>query len=833
MATEEATADSETEEHEAPRKSRKLTIAAGAIGTALTIGLLFFVTREGTPEPEELFAESLNLLDRGDVRRAGNVARYLSDENYRDLEFGGGVEFVLGMSEFELGTNYSVDKHTKQRHFQKAAAHLKQAFDEGLPLDRRARWAYAHGLSLYNLDRRAEAESRLVEAIEEYPAGKRELTVALAHCDLSASVRSEERLRRTIRLCDELLADTDASPTNLANGWLLRGEAVFYADGAEVASQWLNRSTVPEELADDPRLDILQARIANATGRAAEGIEQLKDVLALRSVDPNVSRKAMFYLGEFYESQGDEEAAITAYRKIISDYDRGDETSVAAVRLGDLVRRPPRTLYEDAVQSYSVAVRIGIEPDNFRNDYTSLDDLRAKVRGAWQDWLAIGEYRWAIELSDKMAPLFPKADAADMTATAAHSQAQELQQQYDNANEIERAALRPEVLASWRASGSAYAKLAKARVVQSAYADAVWNSADHFARGHDFKVAQEQTELFLATGTESRRPRAMVNYGRLLMNMHHPGDALLRQAVQSFERMLAEYPTSDAAFDARFALGECYLELDRPTEAEQQWRAILEDDFLSPASLIWQDALVALGSLHYHVGEQAAMQSRAAAKAGDADNARIIQFNANRHWSDSIRELGAYLARTPDTPRSAKSRFWLAKSLQRSIEFPRSQLDTAETTNARIELERQINVSLAQAVSEFQYLRDRLTPAVETGKLDKLNTRLLRDSTFELAHTYFLMEDDQAALNAYSEAVNSYPNDPQVILAYVQSARCYDRLGQLADARSQLQRAKVIHEQLEEKLFKNTVTSFDAKEWGLFLDRTLELLQRVSLTGAS
>ena len=817
----------------APRFSRGLLIGAGGVGTLVVAGLIYFLTSDPTPEPEVLFQDSLGLLDRGDVRRAGNVARYLEELKYRDLEFGGGVQFVLGVSEFELGSNYSVDDHTSTGHYEKAVEHLQAAFDEGLVLSRRSRWAYSTGLGLYRLGRRAEAEPQLVEALEEYPEGRYELATALCDCDLCPSVVSPKRIKRVIKLCDEILASEDAPAAAKIDAWLNRAEAVLLSDGPEAAGQWAEKSTKPAGLETDARLDLLKSRLTAAKQQNTEAIDQFRELIAESSTPPEVGRSATFHLGEVYERQGDEESAIAAYRSVVEDFDTGDETVVAAVRLGDLLRREPRTLYEDALRVYRRAVRIGIVPENFRNRYTTLEELRERIRDAWEDWLHDGEYQWSIKLATQMAPLYLPTDAAEMAAVATVSLAQHKEQEYRAANASDQKLLLPEVLAEWRRSGAAYARLAQTRISDAGYPDAVWTAAEHYTRGHDFQAALEQTDAFLLTGTESRRPRAMVNYGRLQMDLHRPGDGKLDQAIASFTRMLADYPTSDASFDARFALGECYLEKDEPDLAAEQWQQILDSDVLSPASLVWQQALVALGSLYFHTGEQMAMRARDAAEIGDTEGEQLARQQADYRWALAIRQLRAYLARTSVSAETSAAKFWLAKSLQRSIELPQSQLDAAETNNARLELERQIEAALTSAINEFRGLKDLLEPLATDDRLGIVPQRVLRDSLFEIAHTYFQLKNDDAAIDAYSEAANRYPNDPQVLLAYLQSARCFERLGRSSDARSQIERARIIQEQLSETELDKSLTGFTHDEWKKWLTRTLEFMSDRTLAAGS
>ena len=821
----DAAATSETLEPAPPRRSRAVKLGLGLLGTGALVGAVAYFGGESEPDPNLVFAEAMDRLDRGDYRRAANLARYLRFKKHEDVNFGGGVAYVIGLSEFELGDGFSVDRHTAEEHYKVAAGELTAAFADGLVMDRRPRWAYATGLSLFRLGRLADAEPRLEEAIREYEPGFAPVAVALAECDLVPSVRTPARLDRAVGLTDRVLASPDGVGERLLHkAWLLRAEATLARDGVAAADAWTLSTRMPAGLSDSPHVQLLLAKLDVAAGRTDSAAGRLEKVLKSPLDPPETARAAAFLLGRLHERAGDEEAAIAAYRTVIGDYDFGDETVAAAVALGDLLRSEPRNLHEDALEAYSLAVQIRIEPEKFRNRFASLDGLRDRVRAAWQAWLGAEEYARAVQLADRMAPLFQPSDAAEMEAVANRAAAADTQRRFDAADETGRAALRADAYAAWRASGRAYAELADARTAEGGYADALWTSSEHFVRGRDFVRGLEQTRAFLDTRSPTRRPQAMVQAGRLLLDLHRPGDGRIDEAKRTFETVLAEYPAADAAFDARYSLGECALETDDTDAAETHWRAILDGDLLNPSSRVWQDSLGSLGELLFHTGERTAFAARKAEANEKPEDAARLRSQAAARWESAVVALDGYLNRSPQTPRSAEARFWMAKSLQRTTEMPRAQLDAAETNNARLELERQIETALKRANTEFAALVRQLRPLAEADRLDPLGVRLLRDSTFEIPHTHFLVGDYEAALAAYSEAATLYQDDPQVLLAYLQSARCLEKLGRPAEARSQLTRAAVIRGSLKDRLFGETLTSFSGPEWDLWLDRSKELM---------
>ena len=807
-----------------PRRIPKpALIGCGLLLAAAAIGGTAYYNAETTPEPEVLFAQSLDMIDRGDWVRAHNVGAYLRDNDYADLDFGGGVSFVLGESAFQLGDRFSLDDHTRGQNYREAARELSQAAKDGVPSRWRAAWTRSLGLSLYRLGRLAEAEPRLAEAAQD---GDPVCLLALGHCRLVPAYEDRIQADEVAATCEELLARDELERALAAEAGLLRIDAWFESGRLTEIAEALETTDWLPLPPDAPALTLRRARLslANSDPQTAERLTHA--VLHQAELDPETLREAAYWHARAAEIDGRDTEAILRFRSVLDNYDPGDETVVSAVRLADLLRRAPRVLFEDALRAYGRAVQINTRPENYRNRYMRLPELRRRVRTAWEEWLAENHYEWAIELAEQMAPLFEVYEAAEMAALAAHRQATQRQAEHDAADADRRTSLRSETLRLWRSSGHAYERLAEALIVRAGYQDALWTSFEHLRAGHDFDAAQRQLERFLETQTQTRRPQALVEYGRLLLDRHEPGDQSLDQAAETFRSVLDNYPTSDAAFDATLWLGICHLERNEPDEAAARWESLLESPLLTPESQVWQGALVSLGSLLFHTGELRALDARRAEQAGELDRTRDRTREANQSWTQAVRKLTGYLARTGYSRQSAEARFWLAKSLQRVTELPRTQLGAAETNNARIELQRQIDASLKRAIEELRTLIAQLQPRAERNRLDAMESRLLRDCTFEIAHTAFALGDHKMAVEKYGDAINRFPNDPQVLLAYVQIATCYDQLGRRTEAISYLERAQLIRGQFDETNFDAELSSLSGPEWEVWLKRNVELLKK-------
>jgi len=95
----------------------------------------------------------------------------------------------------------------------------------------------------------------------------------------------------------------------------------------------------------------------------------------------------------------------------------------------------------------------------------------------------------------------------------------------------------------------------------------------------------------------------------------------------------------------------------------------------------------------------------------------------------------------------------------------------------------------------------------------------LRECYFQIAHTYYDLENYQEAIIAFSSAVHRNQEDPQVLLAYVQMANCNVKLNKPDEARSMIEQAKVILYRLPDDVFQQDQVNMTKNEWKVWLDR--------------
>jgi len=89
----------------------------------------------------------------------------------------------------------------------------------------------------------------------------------------------------------------------------------------------------------------------------------------------------------------------------------------ANLYIGDVSRR--RGLHEEALKHMLIALNQIESIDQFANRLIDLDEARKIVQRAWDEWAeskSFEQYRFAVDLSEKMSPLFPEDYSSRLTA---------------------------------------------------------------------------------------------------------------------------------------------------------------------------------------------------------------------------------------------------------------------------------------------------------------------------------------------------------------------------------------------------------------------------------
>lgn len=782
--------------------SRKRLVIGIAFTMAALAAAYWYLQSGDNAVPAGDLALALKLLDDADTVanriQAREIARELEKMGYRDPEFAGASEFILGITAFRDAA--TLDEVARDQTYRVVVHHLREAERLAVVAPRRPEWAYALGVSLQHLGYWDEAQPLLAEAVESFPPGRVSASLLLTSIYLEG--KDSEEFREALALNTAVLDSPELDESQRDRAFLQRAAIYLHLGQTGDAQTAFDRLG---ELAKTQEAKVLQARIHMAAGRSGLALQILEPVANGGGLERTYARRALYLMGVAALEAGETDPAINAFVRTAKMYGASEEAVAADLNAGDLLREKGRN--EEALEAYRRALGAVQDPDTFRNRWLTLDEFRRRVEAAWRDWLTSHEYDEAIALSKLLIPLFRPVPAYRLTAETNRAWAEHLEAGLAAASYQERIARQPELFRRWSLSGQAHAALATA--LRTEGGEALWTSAEHFRKGRDFESALEQLTKYIEERPGQPLPAALLWRGKVLMHLDR-----MDEAREHFEQVIAHYPTDLAAFEAQFALGRCYLEQDHLDRAERAWRDVLESPQIDPKATEWRLALFNLGRLLYHTADlikRRADQALLDAAAPDEESPELLEAFAR--WDESTRLLDEYLQRYPGSEEAVEARYLLAKGFERRAELPKRRIQRAETENARMDLDRERALLLGRARDEFRALIAELSTLEEKGQLDELDQRLLRNASFNVAHTLYHLGHYDEATAAYSTATHKYPQDPQVLLAYLQMTNCYDRLGKPTEARSMLEQANVIRKQLPEDVFTTRSTNLTRDEW--------------------
>lgn len=782
----------------------------GGMATVLILGLsavLFLAGQEPPPTPAERLLQALELLDDRENRvsrdQARKIAKEILEEPERGEEFLGGPEFVLGIVQFrdaeEAGEATRESKHLA------AIKLLREAESLGMVPEREDEWLHAMAISLHRVGSVSIARPLLEQAVRECEEDRDEVMGLLV--DTYLDLKTPKELNQALAITEEL-GKLPLAPEKRDRALMQRAQVLMA----------LNRPADAEATLKQVSLEswnlgtrVFSAQTLMARQQYAEAMKHLERVAGESGLDRTFTRQASYLMGVCAEKQGDIETAISQFERTVTRFERTHESLASQLRAADLLRRVHRN--EEALAGYRSALRTVRNVADFRNRWMTIDDFRSTVLDAWDGWIGTKNFAEAIELARSMTPLLSDRQAKEHEARARQAWAETIDAESRAARWSDRQALREALFRRWRESAAAYAELAELQKTVDEYPDTLWISAEHFARGHDYGNAASQLNAFLETRPKRLVPLALVRRGRALRDLDRHEEALAL-----FGQVIRQHPTDPAVFEARYLAGACSLELGRSDNAEAIWRGLLTSSELTPDAQQWRQSLFDLGRLLYHSACRMAGKAQASAASDSTlDPASKAPEEAYRRWDEAAQRFDEFVRRYPTDPNVDEARFLLAESLQYGAGQHREKLRTAETENSRQELRRQLQSQLEQAIDHLQTLRTGLLEKSESGDIDPLRRRMLRNTYFEIAGAWYALEQYDKAVIAYSGAANRYPQDPHVLLAYLQMAQCYERLGKAVEARSMLQQARVIFSGMPQSTFDSRDSGLSRDEWNQWL----------------
>ncbi len=665
---------------EAPggRFSRRTLLLGGGLSAVVLLGglIAWFLSGPPAATPDEEFQTALQKLDVHDIEAAREIARKLQDAQFHPEAFPGGVAYILGMAAYqEAETDADLTSENRTAQYTVAASFLREAGQSEIPEERHPEWSFALGKSLVDGKEFSAAGPLLEDAFAHHPPRKAAAAKLLADIYLKSGDRTPELLAKALDFNTAALAEaTDAVDRDYI--LLQRSDILVGLDRPEEAEAALAEVKATE--ASRFGSILLKGWKLIQDHRFAEAITVLKPVGEATDGDPRYPRQALYLMGFAADQLVNQQTSTTApdavqleirheanefFQKTIDRFAESDEAFAAQVMLGRLQQEDGA--HEKSLLTFSNVLRSIRRTEDFQNRWLKIEDVRQQVLSVWGEWTQQGRYSEAVALTELMIPLFARDQANELTARVRQRAAEALSEELATLPYSEQKRRRGEERRRWCDSGKAHADLAESRRDSVNHTNALWTSAEHFVRGHDYQRALVQYDEFLAQGldVEAERPVAMVRRCQLLLDLDRPTEALAE-----VDEILETMPTSPYVFTAQLLRGHCLLELDRRDEAEANWRGMLTTNGLTPAATEWRDALQSLANL---LTETADLDKRKASSRNEdepVDPETMWNAVAGR-TKEAIARWAEYLDRYPESPHRAEAQYYFGKALHLYAEW--------------------------------------------------------------------------------------------------------------------------------------------------------------------
>ena len=795
------------------------------------VGYYLFGPKEATPA--EKLQRALQLVDERSsvwgLRRAAELADELAEAKYVDPDFPAGIAYVRGMVAFLDGREFS--GREQQQRYLKAIDEFDYAQQRGMPAERRDELTFCLGIALQRVGLTTRAREVLENALEVWPDGKAEVTLLLVENYRMSQQR--DLLDTAIELLDGLndvggLTSKERSRAALLKSDLLRQVGRRHEAMAVLGSVPFERGSAGEQGIELFRADGLiqegQTLLARSKAggddagklrvEARDRFTEAQEILQKftgSTIAPETAAKAQYQVGVCSELLGNGQAAITHYQNTIRRFDPYDQAFAARVRLALVFQQEGRK--EESIRVFRQVQALVPRPEDFQNSLYSLTELRGVILDVADTWRNSGDFAEAITLCREMPPVLERGVALRYAATFAQEWAEAVQRQHDEAAADERPGMVQSVRDRWAASGDAWAELAREMRTSSSYPEFLKISAQHYRMGHDFERALTQCDSFIRAEPPRDMPSVYVLRARTLMDLDRLNDAL-----GDLQFVIENAPTNAAAFEAQYLVGSCLLEMDRPDDAERAWRALTQSDEVKPSADEWRRAKFGLGRLLVLRASDEFRKSQP--DDGDEMTEQQVQLReaAFEKWREAAYHLSEYLLRYPETVERLECHYMLASSYHKlSLEL-RERLKRPMPTNARKELYLELQMRLSEAANEYRRLQRELQSLRANSQLDAYGQELYRTTFLEIPHVFFDKGDYIDALDGYRTVATRFPDHVCVLRAYLQMARCYNRLNQPEEARRQLEQARVILRRLPDGAFTAESSGMTRDDWMAWID---------------
>ncbi|MBL9162603.1 MAG: tetratricopeptide repeat protein [Planctomycetaceae bacterium] len=726
----------------------------------------------------------------------------LDDENYNDAKSLIGqmqqqpasprqlssALFVLGVVKAHDADAEASQSRRRAMH-EVASRYLQRALKLELDESRRGQANFLLGRSMVRSGQTQEAIRVLEESLNDPTQPQAEIHSMLVAAHLDGR---EPDLKSALRHNDFVLADSALDDGKRQQATIVSAEALMKlgrrsaarellenlrADGVEEAYRVLTLGRINLEEAE--KLPVESNERAELLQRAQK---QLQGVAQLDPTHGRPTRQAALWIAKYFELSGNHEAAASEYDKVAKTYPDTAAGLTAALAAADYHRRNGQL--ERALVDYKRVLAAIESPENYDDSLLPLEDLRERMRGAYEQCLEQQLFPEALTLVDLFRSVFGEAQTTEMRAKT-HQRWGEQRLKQADAERFRTEAMRQEARTQLREAGRAYEALARLRFATRQFVEDLWNAAECYFIGQSYTQAARLYDEYLHNESRRRNPLALLRLGQSELAARR-----FDQAIEALSECVEMYPLDPVAYQARLEAARAYEQLDKPKEAEQLLLTNLVEDVLTPTSPEWRDSLFELGNLLYREGR----------------------------YDEAIKRLDEAVKRYPEGRETLLARYTIGRSYHAAAAEPAKRFAESKTENERQSAKAQMTELLIKAHENYQGVQRALT--LGSGDPDdQLQQTLLRNCYMLQGSALFELRRFDEALKAYGNVITSYQNDPIALESFVQAAACWRRLDQPVKARVTLDQAKLVLKEMPPETDFRTATNFTRQQWEYLLNQ--------------
>lgn len=563
------------------------------------------------------------------------------------------------------------------------------------------------------------------------------------------------------------------------------------------------------------RLFVLLARGYMLSGQTEAAVPHLERAMSAVGAASEAMGEAEVLLAEAYQQRGESALAQDLYQSVSERFAHAAAGVRAQLGLAELAAEQGR--YVDAQRAYG-SVLTGLERGQ-AGTLVSKEAALDSMSRLFERLHLEGNSREALQFAQLIERSFgdePPAGALSRTAGVHRAIADQLIESVPRASDglpdfsaVDAVTLE-EARSHYYRSARRYQRVAKDQMLADpeGAADALWNAADGFDRSGDLKAARGAFAEYvqLRTSEDPRQVRALYRLARASQAANR-----YDEAVELFERLLEEHPTSSEGYASYVPLAQCYMLMGEGASderAEALLRSVVEGQIVDPAAPEYRDAMIELGMLY--------MRSEHYAASVRYPRAIELFSTAIERYQSLASEPRVVLALANANRLSAEAIAQDLAGTMRASERERWRETRVERLRDAIELYETGQNALRAAGPDSDELSMRNAMLYRADCAYELGKHFSNEPT--LSGQYFT-----EAIKLYDTAARRYPDDPASLVAMVQIVNCHVQLGNSQHARTAQRKARSRLDELTDAQLESSEMPMSRGHWEEWLDSTTYL----------